>query len=918
MDRETRSLWAKKKTSDGQQQWLPLIAHLTDTAMVINLLYNHWLSENQRRILAKDSSEENARKLAKFVAFIHDIGKATPAFQLKPSYDGNRSLDHELLEQLISAGFAGMDTIKLSSPGKSPHAKAGEAILESFGVPDTVGAIVGGHHGRPLSFSPADEIQTYTANYWQSDKDKLVQDRWKRVQSQILNYSLRSAGFDEVSDIPSLDQTQAVILEGLLIMSDWLSSSEYLDNDVDKPLFPLIALDQPLESIDESVRVERAWNTWQVNDEWQPKKISMATDAYQQRWGFSARPVQRSVTKAISDMEDPGIVVVEAPMGLGKTEIALVAAEQLAYKSGSNGLFFGLPTQATSNAMFERVNTWLNFLSQTVESTLSIKLMHGKAQFNEDFQSIPNAANVDSDSSVVVNSWFSGKKSILDEFSVGTIDNLLLMALKQKHLALKHLGFSKKVVVIDEVHAYDTYMNQYLDRAIEWLGAYHVPTVILSATLPKDKRNQLVAKYFHGKYGKSIKRLGDFSSLMAGWEKNEAYPLVTILDGKELKQVSDFPGMTDQLPQRIQVQRVIDDDDKLIAHILASIEGGGVAGVIVNTVKRAQMLAKKIPDNVRILVLHSAFLAPERVKLERELQSTIGKNGDRPLKMVVIGTQVLEQSLDIDFDILYTDIAPMDLLLQRAGRLHRHQRARPSQLENPTMVLMGAQSLGKYSDANKAVYGQYLLLKTDYYLPNTLRLPTDISHLVQLVYDFEKDPSSIDGMKEAKTDFETQMKKEKAKASVFQISPPNLKNTATIHGWLDRAQMGVDTNDQQAAAAVRDINETLEIILVQDTKTGFYLLDGTKLEESMLADQAKMIAQQVVRLPTVFSYKIEKTITELEKITAKLFPMWQDNKWLRGSLVLPLDQDLSCVLLNYRLTYSQKYGLSYLEEESKK
>ncbi|WP_252897821.1 hypothetical protein [Amylolactobacillus amylophilus] len=97
--------------------------------------------------------------------------------------------------------------------------------------------------------------------------------------------------------------------------------------------------------------------------------------------------------------------------------------------------------------------------------------MHGRAEFNESYRALPNATGVDNQSGAVVNSWFSGKKSILDEYVVGTIDNLLLFALKQKHLALRHLGMSRKVVVIDEVHAYDTYMNVYLDRALEWLGA---------------------------------------------------------------------------------------------------------------------------------------------------------------------------------------------------------------------------------------------------------------------------------------------------------------------------------------------------------------------------------------------------------------------------------------------------------------
>lgn len=461
------TLWAKKRpTENGKQLWLPLIIHLIDTQNVINYLFNQWLSPNQRRILAGNLSDEDIHKLIKFAGFTHDIGKATPAFQTKPSWGHDDLLDDELIEKLIRNGFPELNDIHLPSRSASPHARAGEAILDKYEVPDSIGAIIGGHHGKPEFSRQKDDINVHTSNYYQCEKDPVIQANWIEVQKELMDYALESSGYQTVSQIPTITQPQAVILEGLLIMADWLASSEYLLDDEETVLFPLIEINQTYADVDTTNRFHQAMANWNLNGEWQPQPVDTTTDPYEARWGFHARPVQAAMTDAIEKTIDPGMVIVEAGMGLGKTEIALLAAEQLAYIKGQDGIFMGLPTQATSNAMFDRVSDWLTTIAKSQGESFPIKLIHGKAQFNRDYTSLPKASNVGDPNAVVVNSWFSGKKSILTKFTVGTIDNLLSMGLKQKHLFLKHLGFSGKVVIIDEVHAYDAYMNQYLYKAI--------------------------------------------------------------------------------------------------------------------------------------------------------------------------------------------------------------------------------------------------------------------------------------------------------------------------------------------------------------------------------------------------------------------------------------------------------------------
>lgn len=902
LSKQTLSLWGKKTTENDENLWLPLIVHMIDTKNVINWLYNHWLGEGQRDFLATDLAPEQMQQLVNFLGYIHDIGKATPAFQLKQSYNHNEDLDQSLIEKLLRNGFDKLDELDLQNIRQTPHALAGEAILENLGLNETIGAIIGGHHGKPQDFLVVhDSINDYTANFWQSDTNRFLQNNWQKVQKELVNFGLHACGYKKIEDVPSVKQPQVVILEGLVIMADWIASCEYWNDDFDIPMFTLIPLDQGFNDLDMTKRYQNAILNWLENDSWIPNSVTNIDRLFEKRFGFKPYLLQKEIFNAVKNTTDPGIFIIEAPMGIGKTEIALSSTEQLAFKTGRNGLFFGLPTQATSNAMFSRVDNWLKNIAKSQNINLPIKLMHGKAEFNDEFEKLPSARNIESRGAVVINSWFSGKKSILNNFTIGTIDQLLLMGLKQKHLFLRHLGLSGKIVIIDEVHAYDTYMNSYLIKALEWLGTYHVPVIALSATLPAERRQKLIKAYVKGKYGKARELIAPNN-----WEKEQSYPLLTYLDGKKLIQKSDFS--LQNTPQKvINIIRFNGNDQELIQKIESEIQNGGVAGVIVNTIKRAQTLAKLVSKNIPVLVTHSAFLAPDREEKEKYLQKIIGKNANRPNKMIVIGTQVLEQSLDIDFDVLFTDIAPMDLILQRIGRLHRHSIPRPVHLEKPKTYICGIDSFGDYGESNEFIYEKYLLMKTDYFLSEQITLPDDISSLVQKVYSSATD-DQIPNLKEAKIDFLDAQERLRKKARVFQIKPPTMRKNKTIHGWLDSGQPGIDLNENRAQAAVRDIKETIEVILIKHTKQGDFLLNGRKIDENV---SSKEIARQIIRLPYAVTVNIDKAINDLEDVTMKNYPEWQDDIWLTGSLVLPLDEQNNVVFDGWQLHYSSLLGLSY-------
>ena len=404
------------------------------------------------------------------------------------------------------------------------YKRQGQYFLNKcFKVNLCVANIIGAHHGRPISQEQVmSACESFTSSLYQDDNEKSpLAMFWKEIQRGIFDRAMEACNFSCVEDLPLISQPGQVILSGLLIMADWIASNE--------KYFPLIPIDTDKV---ESDRVETGFTKWYRDraETWEPE--SYCNDIYQKRFGFEPREVQKKVSDIISKIDNPGIIIMEAPMGIGKTETALVAVEELAKKTNRTGIFFGLPTQATSNGIFSRVEDWLKHC----EGEKSIRLIHGKAQLNDQFANLPKSRNIHDEDSIGVNEWFAGRKvAILDDFTVGTVDQVLLAALKQKHLMLRHLGFANKVVIIDEVHAYDAYMSVYLYQALMWLGAYGVPVILLSATLPISKRNELLEQYMVGA-GYKFKKLDKPQD----FDNNENYPLLTYNDGEKINQFSDF------------------------------------------------------------------------------------------------------------------------------------------------------------------------------------------------------------------------------------------------------------------------------------------------------------------------------------------------------------------------------------------
>ena len=955
LSRAAGSAWAKHDL--GTDGWLPLWRHMADSAAVAGLLWDRWLPGHVRELVAGPlpGGEADGRRLVVWLAGVHDIGKATPAFACQVD---------ALADRMRGVGLAMPYRREMGADRRvAPHGLAGQLLLQewleerhgwAWRATGQFAVVIGGHHG-----APPDEGQVHALD---SRPEMLrtpgaSEGLWRQVQEELLDANAEASGAGErLADWRrvKLPQTVQVLLSALVIVADWIASNT--------DLFPYAGADEGDRS--GAGRVAAAWRGLDLPEPWRPvEPVGTAAELFAARFdlptGARPRPVQEAAVRMAREMPRPGLLIVEAPMGEGKTEAALAAAEVLAARCGAGGVFFALPTMATGNAMFPRLLDWLDHLPAQDGARLSVLLAHSKSALNKDFAALRArswrrvvAVDVDGDvdlpsaatttprapAELVAHQWLNGrKKGMLSSFVVGTIDQLLFAGLKSRHLALRHLAVAGKVVVIDEAHAYDTYMNSYLDRVLGWLGAYGVPVVVLSATLPPDRRRELAAAYA------GVSAEGEQYAALA---RADAYPLLTAV-APECPPMQEAPGGSGR-GSAVQVEGLADDVGTLADRLAVELADGGCVLVVRNTVGRvletAEALRDRFGEGTEVTVAHARFLDLDRAANDARLLELFGPPAPgriRPARHIVVASQVAEQSLDVDFDLLVTDLAPVDLVLQRMGRLHRHPRAgRPERLRVPRCLLTGvdwAVEPPAPVRGSERVYGRYPLLRSlAALLPvlsstgdsanRVVRLPEDIPTLVRQAYDAagQVPQGWARAVREAREAHQRARADQERRAGTFRIGEVAAAGRSLV-GWV-AGSVG-DADDTPAGRAqVRDGQDSLEVIVIQRLADGSLATvgwigegrGGLPLPQDAVptAEAAKAAAACGLRLPLQLSHPkiIDQVIAEIEHFYV---PAWQakESYWLAGELILPIDADCRTRLAGFVLNYSRAQGLEVLREK---
>ncbi len=915
------SCWGKTDPSAGD--WLPLVRHLEDSAQVAALVWDWWLPDSVRVCITDGvpgDARDRGRRIFIWLAGSHDVGKASPAFAIKarriPGFEGVvRAMDQH---GLTMPPGTGLGANRPPTHGLVGHLFVAEWLEKTHGLSRraarSLAVVVGGHHGIPPTSQELRAVRDDVM--WTGFNNRA----WRDVQHELLDGMAARAGVHGVLGqiAQPLSVEAQVLLTGALIVADWLAS--------DSTRFPLGEREL---SVPDQARA--AWQDLDIPVPWHalapPSDIRVLIRArFPALSRARPRPMQEGVVRVAREVTAPPLILIEAAMGEGKTEAALAAAEVLAHRFGAGGVFVGLPTMATSDAMFDRVLAWAERLPGT--NDLSTFLAHGKAMLNDRYRGLNSSGHIDAihddaggsqrQSVARVSSWLTGrKKGVLADIVVGTIDQALFVALKTRHLALRHLAVAGKVVVIDEVHAADDYMQVYLRRALNWLGSYRTPVILLSATLPPAQRAGLISAYSVGR--------GDANPDVS--VRDQAYPRITAYDGT----LRELPVQRSGDVKVIHVERMDDDPECLIALVTAAIEAGACVAVVRDTVERAReaydVLLRAIGPQ-RITLLHSRFLASHRSLKEADLRRKLGPPTDpavrRPEGYVAVGTQVLEQSLDIDVDLMVTDIAPIDLVLQRSGRLHRHIRKRPEGYTAARLIITGIKDWSATPPTvvpgAGTVYGLSKVLRSLAVLSPHLDglpivQPSDLPRLVREAYDEELDAPEGWGeaWASAATCAENRRREQEDAATAFRLGGPD--QAGSLVDWLD---IDVAEENPKGRAQVRDGEDGIEVVVVQRTGQGFRTLPGPdggdRLEISLDSTPsdaaARVLLGCVVRLPTWMcrgSYG-DRVIDDLERQAGNL-ASWQESRWLAGELVLVLDEELAAKVADCQVHYDVDSGL---------
>ncbi|MET8102196.1 CRISPR-associated helicase Cas3' [Streptomyces sp. NPDC005236] len=762
------SVWGKSRGLDPELPPYPLVRHLIDTAAMALHLWDVYLSDNQRRSIAQgmgfEGEPDKARGVVGLCAGLHDIGKLS-GFQFcsrhgaenlrAPLNEDRRRMGGERLgHDVAGMGVAG-DVLAVLGFDADGETAAAERVEE----------IIGGHHGR------------FHRNEGGRGSTFLGGPAWARQREVHASAVFDLLGSPEAPE--SFKAAPAVLVTGVVVLADWLVSQEGYLRRRQKALEPSLEAHFARSRVDAADLLADAGLV----------PVRLQRPGFAEAYGIKGEPnpLQRSVMEELPDAvrggSRGGIFLVTAAPGDGKSETALEAERVLSAVFGTRGFAFLLPTMATSDQMYGRVAGAL--LRQSGRDA-GLTLVHSMAWLNSAYADVSLGAGqgvvtCDGDeeqagwqraeADMRPRQWLRGsKRALLAQFAVGTVDQALMSVLPVRHNMLRLLALTGKTFIVDEAHAYDPYMQVLLGRLLNWLGAFGVPVVLLSATLPASVSDRLIKEYLQGA-GHDQRALAkqSFPAPYPGWlyvdgDSGHATEMSAARREEQAKERS--MGLTVSVEPVVHGKGGARDRLAVIERLLEPVAAGegGSALVVCNTVGDAQetyqRLRERFDDRSHeqggiVQLLHARFPGDVRESRTRGVADGLGRSGPRPVRRIVVATQVVEQSLDLDADIVISDLAPLALLLQRAGRCWRHEnwwarhgypdgRGRPAWARAPRLVVLDPLTGGAGVPKQWGeVYSEFLLSATSEMLGRlaggVISIPDDVQPLVESVHGASAD-----------------------------------------------------------------------------------------------------------------------------------------------------------------------------------
>jgi CRISPR-associated endonuclease/helicase Cas3 len=666
---ETRTYykyWGKAE-KEGSNYHL-LLYHCLDVAAVGKVL----LTRNEfirKRLAGAMGLEEQlcVRWLTLFLA-LHDIGKFSESFQnLRPdlleALQGKTSskaysVRHDSLGYLLWREYL-WDTLTTENTSLFPE--IGQDLEDWQDLFESLMKSFAGHHGTPPTLKGPNGIPLFSKSYFTEDDIDAAQEYLKALR-ELFPSLTQEANFPHPSDLEESITRSSWLIAGFVVLCDWIGSNNSWFTLQSKPI--------ALPAYWKSHALPQAQRALLASGLGRPKATTEEPSFARFYPGFTQlTPLQKHIADCPLAF-DPQLFILEDVTGSGKTEAAITLGGRLMSANLGQGIFIALPTMATSNAMYERLMQMYHLLYTDKENP-SLILTHAARHLSESFMASvadPKQYTADDETATTqCSAWLADnrKKALLADVGVGTIDQALLAILPTRFQSLRLFGLVGHVLIVDEVHAYDPYMNKLLQSMLIFHATLGGSAILLSATLPQHTKQELLQAFARGR--------GESAPFLV----KEDYPLCTAYSAQS--------GLTetgiDATPQRrccVDV-KIVTDCGEVERLIRDASDRGQCVCWIRNTVHDALEGYTQLKDHIptdKLMIFHARFAMGDRLKIEQSVLSTFGKKSDALERSgkVLVATQVVEQSLDLDFDLMISDLAPMDLLIQRAGRLHRHQR----------------------------------------------------------------------------------------------------------------------------------------------------------------------------------------------------------------------------------------------------
>ena len=604
----------------------PVLCHLMDVGAVATELLNH-------RPLDVDPSVNDAFAL---LIALHDLGKVSAAFQ-----------------NMLNHGIAQADEARhwrITGSYFSLFRGQLESLLDAdyFDIRPLLSAVVC-HHGDFKC--PAPKVcgaPKYIGEAALSDAPLIL----SRIAELFPNASLAALISDDARVEEDRINQLAWKLSGLTVQADWIGSNTTW-----------------FTPTPDCGSVDEYWAYAQTQANRALRAAGLFTSQPKRKGAtriigptFTPRPMQAAAL-SISVVETPSLFVLEDTTGSGKTEAGLILAARLLAAGHGRGLFFALPTMATSNAMFERVN---EVMPHIFEGSATLGLSHSKAHLSESFQNLLAAP---SDAPVACTDWLAdGRRQILfADMAVGTIDQALLSILPTRFNTFRQWALSDKVLIVDEAHSYDPFMAAELETLLRFHRYHGGSAILMTATLPSLMKQSFIAAY--------------------GQTQNSdlAYPQLTSVTTDVSSRAVDT---VEENKRRIEVLQ-LSDQAQVLDYIAHHAKAGAAIAWVRNAVDDAiEAVCALNKMGLDVDLLHARFAMADRLSKENELIANLGKGSGKRAGRIVIATQVMEQSLDLDFDVMISDLAPIGSMIQRAGRLWRHREREARAVQTPVLAVL--------------------------------------------------------------------------------------------------------------------------------------------------------------------------------------------------------------------------------------